>query len=48
MTNPTYGPTPQELDLAYIEAKSVSFFRFTLFCLPLHRDDVHVHTDLII
>jgi hypothetical protein len=28
MTNPTYGPTPQELDLAYIEAKSVSFFFF--------------------
>ena len=27
MTNPTYGPTPQELDLAYIEAKSVSFFQ---------------------
>jgi hypothetical protein len=46
MTNPTYGPTPQELDLAYIEAKSVSFFKITFFACQLHRDDVHVHKTL--
>ena len=46
MTNPTYGPTPQELDLAYIEAKSVSFSKITLFCLPIDRDDIRVHKTL--
>ena len=35
MANPIEGPSAKELDLAYIEAKSVSFVKFEIAALTL-------------